>query len=281
MRVGRDWIRRSVKQRLGRYFVVRSEWVAMQRRSRLLESIVMLHPENKARLKRAVEALQPQKTESNFVRIGSPAGDGGYVFSDSVWPPTKAVSIGVGSEMSADLALAALGTKVDQWDHTITSPPATHHLIWFNQVGLSELENGEVTTIDRMVADLNVESPEDVCVLLCDVEGSEWTSLLNRMDVLAHFDQMVIEFHDLLEQVLSVENSGLELLEQLRAGFVPIALHPNNAAEWLWTADGVVPNVVEVTYLRKDHFRPGATRPDPFLFDNLSTSPPVPNDLVF
>ncbi len=57
------------------------------------------------------------------IRIGNQPGDGGYVMVADWEDVVGAVSIGIGGDVSWDLAIAERGIDVYQYDHTVASPP--------------------------------------------------------------------------------------------------------------------------------------------------------------
>jgi hypothetical protein len=85
-------------------------------------------------------------------------------------------------------------------------------------------------------------------------EGAEYASLLNaNQGILSQFRVIVIEIHD-LHSVLTRSGSRLisSLSTHLSIGHTPIHLHVNNAAKPLKIGQYLFPDVLELTYIRKD-----------------------------
>lgn len=209
--------------------------------------------------------MEPVASAHLFTRIGD-AHDGGYVVVADIAIPDCAISIGVGHECSADDALAAGGTNVWQFDHTVEASPSIRENVTFYRLGLGIRRGSNV----RPLADLlDLVSPEDddSAWLLLDAEGVEWDLLSDLKAPLERFDQIVIEFHLLsLSADPRVARVFREGLAHLRETHMPVAWHINNFSPVHVIAGRVVPDVIEVTFVSRKVFKPGSGRPDKGLF---------------
>ena len=86
-------------------------------------------------------------------------------------------------------------------------------------------------------------------LLKIDVEGVERQALVEMPDeVINQFDQIVIEFHNLTEEAYS--NRNLCLMSKLLRTHTPIHIHANNCDSFVELDDLVLPNALEVSYVR-------------------------------
>ena len=194
-----------------------------------------------------------QHRELELMRFGSEF-DGGYVLPrELVLQSQGVVSIGVGSNNDVDLELAAAGQVVHAWDHTVSRLPREHPGITFHRVGLgSAVGHNELQSLEHIV-DASFGPRATDLVLLLDAEGAEWEAFGNStLQTLRRFSVVAVEFHD-LGNVLVPGNRMLQTLRRLRDEFVPVAVHANNHATY-WSVNGfVLPDALEVTYIRTDY----------------------------
>ena len=95
--------------------------------------------------RRALDLLSPMDVPGvPFVRRGRD-GDGGYVQLDDLGTVHAAYSIGIGSDVSWDVAMADLGVEIWQYDHTIARPPQSHPKFHFQSIGLAATPSGDGT----------------------------------------------------------------------------------------------------------------------------------------
>ena len=92
-------------------------------------------------------------------------------------------------------------------------------------------------------------------ILKCDIEGSEWDILesCNEED-LSKFRQIVIEFHHFIQSNNSdVLDKYLNVLKKINKTHQSINVHGNNCGPWSFKKMDL-PNVLEITYLRKTDY---------------------------
>jgi len=216
--------------------------------------------QDSVRVERLANLLRPQKNAHNFVRFGSD-GDGGYVLPTDLVRPDVVISIGVGSECSVDEALAEIGARVIQFDHTVSASPSEHVNISFFQTGLSGASGGVQTRPLEELLRLADESDTSGMWLLLDAEGVEWELLKDERAPLHQFSVVTVEFHR-LSWIMSegphaeVMLNGLERLMEL---FIPVGWNANNYAPALAIGGYWVPDVLEVTFISKEFFSAGTT----------------------
>lgn len=201
---------------------------------------------------RILAALTPiQDEQLELERIGSEF-DGGYVLSKQLIECASGlVSIGIGDNNDADLTLAERGLRVHAWDHTIGNLPRDHALITFHRIGVGATDATNIRTLTS-ITDMSFGEDINNLLLLMDVEGHEWEVLSAVSDTtLNRYSMLGLEFHNLGDALL-LESVVLDVLERLRRHFTPVVVHPNNHGT-LWASEGfVLPDMLEVTYVRSD-----------------------------
>jgi hypothetical protein len=186
------------------------------------------------------------------VRVGS-IQDGGYVLPDRALDCDAVLSIGVGHDVSFDLAFADRGAVVVQFDHTVEAPPSDHANFRFNKSGWGAETNGDLLSFADMRTVFDAV-PARRTMLKFDVEGAEYDALATTTDDdLAGFEVIVCELHDfaslgardMFERVKAT-------LEKLTRQHAPVHLHANNCGGLTVVAGVPLPGVLELTLLRRD-----------------------------
>lgn len=101
-----------------------------------------------------LKMMRPQRSRFPKIRLGSLA-DGAYVPPDDLDGITDVLSVGVGGEVSFDLALPERGTLIHQYDPTVDGPPVLHDRFRFHAEAWSH-EDGE----GRLTLAAMMEFPE-------------------------------------------------------------------------------------------------------------------------
>ena len=196
----------------------------------------------------------------SWKRFGS-EGDGGYLLSDDISESDICISLGIGDNYSFDLELAKYCKQVLMFDHTITPPELLSPNMVFEKVGISTVESEDFTTIEKIVSNLPTESD---LILKIDVEGAEWEVLESlTLETLGRFRQIAAEFHNLhaIDNTKHFEKIVASLSKLSQTHFLS-NFHINNWASYQLVAGVPLPDVVEVTYIRRishmgDHFNLG------------------------
>ncbi len=217
-------------------------------------------------IERMCRALEVEEPVSNYekVRIGS-SHDGGYVIIKG-FDYDALYSYGIADDISFEEGFSELHqAPCYLYDHTISQMPATRkaRLKWFKE-GISNQSLEGLDTLENQVAKNGDENKQNL-FLKMDVEGAEWHSLLVTPDkVLRQFKQISIEFHGLSDP----EGWGVDLLtkvqllEKLHREFAPVHVHGNNNSPFFHSQNYCMPDVLEVTYLRRSEelFKPSTVR---------------------
>jgi hypothetical protein len=189
-------------------------------------------------------------SDLSYVRFGD-LFDGGYVLSNAISKNGSCLSVGVGTNISFDVAISKLVNEVHLYDHTVsklpqTTPPNIH---FFNK-GLGVSTSGQFLSLHDC---LEKFSSSTNMILKIDIEGAEW-EILDSIDsnTLLRFDQIAIEFHDFFR----IRNQAhflriVRVLAKLNETHTVINVHGNNWGKFEIVSNVPFADVLEVTYISK------------------------------
>jgi hypothetical protein len=206
--------------------------------------------ENKISLKdqSVFESLQQEYIDLDQIyRIGSTL-DGGYVMY-KVGNEKKAISIGVGRDVSWDLAISKLGIMVHMFDHTVARPPTKFTNSKFHKIGIRSSKtkpSNRLLEFEGILQKAGCEELENL-ILKIDIEGGEW-EILEEIEskFLEKFNQIIIEFHDVdLDDPIKKN-----VLEKIRLSHSIIHINPNNYSKIISFEGYLYPSILEVTYVK-------------------------------
>jgi hypothetical protein len=216
--------------------------------------------------------LWPVAIDIPMIRCGGNA-DGAYLLPDDLDGIKALFSPGVAEVATFETAMGARGITCYLADASVTSPPFENPAFHFEAKFLGLRETQEFTTIDAWV---DAYEPGDHDLLLqMDIEGAEWTVLSNVSDhLLGRFRIIVLEVHS-MGQLLDPYGKQIimEVLTRMLSTHHLVHNHPNNCGR-LFRCRGVeVPDVMEMTFLRKDRAEPlGYARTFPHPLDIVNSS---------
>lgn len=203
-------------------------------------------------IKAVLKSMQPMDCQQGKVRIGS-LGDGGYVLPNDLEGIDQVVSIGIGSEVSFDLAFAQRGARIVQFDHTVEAPPQTHENFEFHKLAWAAESSDSAKSLIDICSENEILNTNNA-LLKFDVEGAEWPCLRNvNSDILKHFRIITCELHGLN----NLANDGYlfgvwTVLNKLNLNHQVVHFHINNCCGVSFLDGVLVPNTVELTLLRRD-----------------------------
>lgn len=185
-----------------------------------------------------------------LIRVGSSKGDGGYIMAADFDNRMCAYSCGVGNDVSWDLDIANRGMKVFMYDHTIYHLPEVHNNFTFCNFGIGK---GRNCVPLREILEKNNDLDNHGLILKMDIEGAEWEVLDDiSSDLLNNFKQISLELHDVCEWERREEI--LKVLRKVIMTHQAIWVHGNNAGR-AEIANGILmPNLIEVTFIRKESY---------------------------
>jgi hypothetical protein len=200
---------------------------------------------------RIIELTQPVYTKTPLIRIGR-NGDGGYVIAPE-FESKVCLTLGVGSEVSADIDLIEKGFKLFAFDGTVLNPLPETSAYRFEQKNIGYGEDSEwITDLERIFAKYPLLEQADL--IMIDIEGHEYRVFEEEIDLISKSKQIVVEFHGLEllgDQLFS--KRFIKILEELLKTHAPIHVHGNNSGGTLAIGGASWPTILEVTFLAKDH----------------------------
>lgn len=186
------------------------------------------------------------------IRLGNQNEDGGYVVPDRALRCDALISIGVGPEVSFDLALAERGAQIIQFDHTVEKPPIDHPAFRFFKNGWGARTEGEFLSLQDIESRL--EGAPQHKILKFDIEGGEFDIFQTlTADNLASYEIICCELHEFAKLGREDEFAKFEhLLKCLNQNHAPIHLHANNCCGFVLVEGIPIPQVLELSFLRRD-----------------------------
>jgi len=210
------------------------------------------------RCARIISLLSPMDViGGRYVRIGCD-GDGGYVMLDDFTGKQidAAYSFGIGGNVSWDESMAERGIDVFMYDHSISGPPKQNERFHFCELGLTGYHKGEnLRTLAAIIED-NGHVGSTNLILKMDIEGCEW-DVFDQSDpeLLNQFYQIVLEFHGLSESFGTDDHDKqVAILEKLNKSHQVVHVHANSAGYIEFAGPLTLPNLLEVTYVRRSDF---------------------------
>ena len=185
-------------------------------------------------------------------RIG-PDNDGGYLVPDDLEGIEALFSPGVSETLGFDLEIAKLGIPAHLADASVSRPRDLAENMTFTKSFIGAEDAGLFLKMETWV---NRHAPGASDLLLqMDIEGAEYDVLPVISDpLLQRFRIILLEIHD-LHRVF--ERSSFDKIratvERLNETHQICHVHANNTAPYYRLGDHLVPPVIELTYLRKDH----------------------------
>jgi hypothetical protein len=175
------------------------------------------------------------------------------VVPDAALECDAVLSIGVGTDVSFDRHLAERGARVLQFDHTVNELPATHPNFSFHQKGWGPITAGDLLDFKTIAAKLEPIAAQRA-LLKFDVEGAEYDALdAVHEDSLKPFAVIVCELHNLSRLVDAAFFDQMHrVLAKLTLYHAVVHLHPNNYAPVVLVEGVPLPDVLEVSFLRRD-----------------------------
>jgi len=203
-----------------------------------------------------VSLLSPMDLEgAKYSRVGKDF-DGGYVMLDDFQSGAvdAAYSFGIGNDVSWDVEIADRGIDVFMYDHTIDSLPKQHPRFRYFKLGITGEKKGEdLRTLDDILAK-NGHSQCKNLIMKIDIEGCEW-DVFRQADVsiIGQFSQIVIELHGLIEAAYDPKalDTFVGVLGKINKTHQSVHVHANGSSIPLLIGGLVMPDVMEVTYVRR------------------------------
>jgi hypothetical protein len=200
-----------------------------------------------------LRALQPHDAAGfGKRRLGAPA-DGGYVMLDDLAAGRHALSLGIGTDVSWDSDMAALGYRVFQYDHSVPgSPQPNEHFLFHRRRVVGRKEDRDDITLTEILAQPDLASDRNLIVKI-DIDDAEW-DLLARTDsaLLGRIRQLVIEFSEMRRFVDDAWRATmLAAMNNLTATHACVHIHGNNWGSYTVIGGIPFPNYFETAFVRR------------------------------
>lgn len=205
-----------------------------------------INPDLFSRLVQSLSVFQEHGGE--LKRYGSQF-DGGYVLLGLETRCSKMISFGVGDNWDFEKSLSNYVQEIDLYDHTIQAPVLDIANAKFFRIGLSDVPGHGFTDLFSVTSN-NLND----MILKIDIEGDEWKSLASiDSELLKKYAQIVIELHDLhkinFDETLK---SYVSVLDALHLNHELVFTHANNWSPFMIISGYLIPDVIEVTFVRRD-----------------------------
>jgi hypothetical protein len=203
------------------------------------------------RIPNSIKAMWPVRTGFELIRAGG-SGDGAYLIPDDLDGIAALFSPGVDKVAQFEADMAARGIPSYLADASVQKPPVENAMFKFDRKFLGLVDDGDMITIDTWV-ETNEPGTNDL-MLQMDIEGAEWGVLANMSaQLLSRFRIMVVEFHSLSRML---DDFGAQVMtdvfNRLSLTHHVVHAHPNNYSGFTQRGSVQLPELIEVTYLRKD-----------------------------
>lgn len=201
---------------------------------------------------RLIKPMQAQGFKK--IRVGSPH-DGGYVQLDDLERVSLALSFGICDDDNWDVAMAAKGIPVWQYDHTIDRAPSTHPLLTFHKKMVSNQSSDEAVTLSELVSSHDASEAPNI-FLKIDIEGDEWKVFDSTPEEhLGRIAQIVCEFHNLSQLgEAGFYSIAFRVFEKLNRNFAVTHVHGNNCSPLVNISNIVIPDVIELSFANRKRY---------------------------
>lgn len=207
---------------------------------------------SKKRVKILLKKILPKKINFNLIRLGE-NNDGGYLVPDDLKNIDKNYSAGVGllTKFEKDLEEKFL-IKSNMLDFNEIKKDILPKKSNFLKKKLSLSNNQNEISINNWIQEIDRE-----IILKIDIENNEYLILANISDEnLKKIRILIIEFHGLRNLRNSLFLDFFEkIVERINEHFYSCHLHINNTSKIKKLENLKIPDMIEVTFIRKDRIK--------------------------
>lgn len=197
-----------------------------------------------------LKSLWPVKTKYELIRIGANE-DGGYLIPDDLEGITTCFSPGVGTIASFEEQLLTMGISSHLCDGSVSQPPAGLNFASFISKFLGVVDNENTMTLESWV---KTQSETGDFILQMDIEGHEFSTIIaTPVEILKRFRIIAMEIHWVKSWNDPLCGEFVQaFFDKLLEHFYVVHNHPNNHSDKTMLHEIEVPEVFELTLLRKD-----------------------------
>ena len=208
--------------------------------------------EARERAKSFINLLLPKTPNILLKRYGSQY-DGGYVLADDISTTDYLLSFGVASNVAFEDDISSKVAGMDLYDPNVNMLPHPIPNGRFFKEKITWHSNEDSADIKKCMA--RVPDKADY-ILKIDIEGFEWEffTSVSEEDLLK-FRQVVIEFH-WIDKILDSQYYEVikNALIKMNTTHQSVNVHGNNYGDIVQFNDIFIPEVLEVTFLRKNSY---------------------------
>jgi len=184
-----------------------------------------------------------------LIRLGS-FYDGGYLVIDDFSKRDVLVSLGIGDNAEFECQISNKIERVIAFDHTIDAMPETTSNIKFNKLGVKAKLADNFVSLSSIIESIPAEND---LLLKIDIEGWEWEVLNSISDTeISRFRQIIGEFHG-FNNAVNLETIN-QVLSKILRNFIVVNAHANNWGQYEIIKRLPVPDVIEITFVRKNSY---------------------------
>ena len=200
--------------------------------------------------------LKPVSIKEGLIRVGG-NGDGGYLIPNCLDDIEACFSPGVAesANFEKDL-LSKYKIKSHLADFSVDQAPLVSEHFTFTKKYIDIYESDENIRLIDWIKNFEKNHVNNEYILQMDIENAEWRVLYDlQIDDMKRFRIMVIEFHGFATRLLQPISFGLvdSLFREILNHFSVVHIHPNNCCPTAKKEDVIIPDTVEITFLRKDY----------------------------
>ena len=204
------------------------------------------------KISKTLKKLLPYEIDVSLIRLGE-KNDGGYLVPDDFVGIDKNYSAGVGflTQFEKDLETRYL-IKSNMLDFNEIEKNILPSKASFLKKKLGLVSNNQEISINDWI----IKDDKDI-ILKLDIEGDEYASLIDiSKKNLKKVRILVIEFHDLRNLRNDIFlNLFDKVINKLNNYFYVCHLHINNISKIKKIGDYLVPDMVEMTFIRKNRVK--------------------------
>jgi len=204
------------------------------------------------KISKTLKKLLPYEIDVQLIRLGE-KNDGGYLVPDDFVGIDKNYSAGVGflTQFEKDLQTRYL-IKSNMLDFNEIDKSLLPSEASFLKKKLGLVSNNQEISINDWI----IQADKDI-ILKLDVEGDEYASLIDISEKnLEKVRILVIEFHDLRNLRNDIFlNLFDKVINKLNNYFYVCHLHINNISKIKKIGDYLVPDMIEMTFIRKNRVK--------------------------
>lgn len=212
------------------------------------------HQQHKA-VREVLRLLRPHRVVGHDkIRVGNVA-DGGYVMIDDFDGVDTALSLGINDDITWDVAAAARGLKIYQFDHTVSDPAPDDDRMEFSPTMIAAHTGEGCVSLEDLVQRHHRGGARQNLLLKMDIENWEWAAI-ETLEQVGAFSQIVCEMHYFQGLADPMHRHRVRAcLEKLHAHYVVAHIHANNFGGVSHIAGVTLPNVVEVTFANRSRYQ--------------------------